>query len=32
MVWVCVNKNEEELVFEFKPHRERCHKESWEGD
>lgn len=31
MAWVCVNKNEEELIFEFKPHRERCYKEYWEG-
>ena len=32
MAWVCVNKTTEELVFEFKPHRERCHGESWEGE
>ena len=32
MAWVCVSKHEEELVFNFKPHRAGYYKESWEGD
>lgn len=32
MAWVCVSKHEEELVFNFKPHRAGYNKESWEGD
>lgn len=32
MAWVCVSKHEEELVFNFKPHRAGYYKESWEGE
>ena len=32
MTWICVSKHEEELVFNFKPHRAGYYKESWEGN